>query len=121
MKIVLGLTFLLSSFTASAGFIHPMDFDNSESQQKEVIDHIKGKVKADYCEGAIDMCQESMLRMMEKQNLSAFKKLTQATNRKILDQVISDYCRSDINMCNYDIINMMYNQNLKASHEELSW
>lgn len=121
MRITLGPTFMLASFTASAGFVNPMDFDGSEAKKQEVLDFIQKRVKADYCDGAIDMCQESMLRMMEKQNLTAFKKLTQATDRKILNQVISDYCRSGIDMCNYETINMMYNQNLKASHEKLAW
>lgn len=118
------LAALLITFTplfAQAGFIHPMDFDGSEAQKQEVIKYIKDRVHRDYCEGGLDMCQPTTLRMMEDQNLSSFKKATQATDRKIMDRVIKDYCQGDIDMCNYGTILMMYQQNLKASKKELSW
>lgn len=106
---------------ALAKFIHPMDFDGSDAQKQEVIDYIQTKVKENYCEGPIDMCQESMLRMMEKQNLKAFKQASEATDRTIMDQVVNDYCHSGIDMCDYNTINMMYQQNLKAAGEKLEW
>ena len=67
------------------------------------------------------MCQPTTLRMMEQQNLSAFKKLTKAQDRKVLDRVIKDYCDGGLDMCNYTTIEMMYQQNLKASGEQLTW
>lgn len=121
MKLVLGATLLFSAMTANAAFIHPMDFDGSEAQKQEVIEYIQSKVKADYCEGGIDMCRDTTLRMMEKSNLNAFKQLTQAKNRKIMDKVIKDYCKSGLDMCSYATIRMMYNKNLKASDEKLTW
>lgn len=121
MKNMLGFVLLTATFYANAGFVNPMDFDGSEAQKQEVIDFIQTQVKKDYCEGAIDMCQDTTLRMMEKQNLNAFKKLTQANNKKILDKVIVDYCEGAIDMCNYSTLSMMYDQNLKASNETLSW
>lgn len=121
MRVVLAAAALSLSFAANADFVHPLDFDGSEAQKQEVLDYIVSRVKADYCDGELDMCQESNLRMMEKSNLKAFKQLTQATNRKILDKVIEDYCNSELDMCSYTNLNMMYNSNLKASGEKLEW
>lgn len=104
-----------------AKFINPMEFDGSEAQKNEVIQYIKDRVHKDYCEGALDMCQESTLRMMERENLDAFKQATQAKDKKIMDKVIKDYCHSALDMCNYSTINMMYNENMKASKESLQW
>lgn len=104
-----------------ADFIHPMDFDGSDQQKAAVVEFIKKTVKKDYCESGIDMCQESTLRMMEQQNLEAFKKATKATDRKIMDRVIKDYCNSGVDMCNYTTIQMMYEQNLQASQKKLEW
>jgi hypothetical protein len=120
MKKWLFTLMLFNSMVCSAATIlNPMDFDGSEAQKKQVIDFITATVKKDYCE-KIDMCQESTLRMMEKQNLDAFKEATKATDRKIMDSVIRDYC-DKIDMCNYGTIWMMYKQNLKASTKTLSW
>lgn len=121
MKILIGAAVLFSSFAANAGFVHPMDFDGSEAQKQEVIQYIQGKVKAAYCEGQLDMCQPTTLRMMEQQNLKAFKKLTEATDRKVMDRVIKDYCKGSIDMCNYSTIQMMYNKNVKADTQKLTW
>lgn len=121
MKKVIGLAFLLTSTSALAGFVHPLDFDGSEPQKQEVISYIKDRVKADYCDGKIDMCQPTTLRMMENENLEAFKKLTKASDRKILDRVIKDYCKRGLDMCTYSTIAMMYEENAKADKQELSW
>lgn len=107
--------------TASTSLLHPMDFDGSQEHKDQAINFIKKRVEKDYCEGAIDMCQPSTLRMMEQQNLKAFKKSTQATNRQIMDKVISDYCNGAVDMCNYTTIQMMYEKNFKASQQELNW
>jgi len=107
------------SHTSEAKFIHPLDFDGSDIQKKEVIAYIQNRAKKDYCK-TLDMCQETILRMMEKENLEAFKRLTRATDRKILDRAVHDYCGA-IDMCTYQMVEMMYNENLKKSTEELSW
>lgn len=112
---------LVISNHSMAGFIHPMDFDGSEAQKQEVIEYIKAKVRKDYCDSGIDMCQNSTLRMMESENLSAFKQATKVTNREVMDRVIKDYCESGIDMCNYQNLLMMYNENEKAGKEQLSW
>lgn len=120
-KLLFTLALLMMPWFCHAGFVHPMDFDGSEAQKKEVIEFIKDTVKRDYCDGALDMCDHSTLRMMEEQNLSAFKKATQAEDRKIMDRVIKDYCNSTIDMCSYDNLLMMYQENLKASKKDLTW
>lgn len=119
MKKTLLLLIVLFPLHALADFIHPMDFDGSKAQKSRVIQIIKAKVKKDYCD-TLDMCQPSTLRMMEQENLNAFKEATQATNRKIMDRVIKDYCYT-IGMCDYSTILMMYKENLKASKKELEW
>ena len=120
-KLCLAAGLLMISSNSMAEFIHPMDFDGSEAQKQEVIEYIKAKVRKDYCDSGKDMCQNSPLRMMESENLSAFKLATKATNREVMDRVIKDYCESGIDMCNYQNILMMYKENEKAGKEELSW
>jgi hypothetical protein len=120
MKILFVFLVFLS-VNAFADFIHPMDFDGSDAQKQRVIQIIKSRVKKDYCEGTIDMCQDTTLRMMENQTLKAFKQASQATNRKIMDRVIKDYCSGAIDMCSYITIMMMYRQNLQASQKKLDW
>ncbi|AGN34147.1 hypothetical protein VPPG_00022 [Vibrio phage VD1] len=120
MKKLVGITLALFSFSAAADFVHPMDFDGSDAQKAEVIQFIKDTVRHDYCE-KIDMCNDSTLRMMEQENLNAFKKATKATDRKIMDRVIQDYCNGMVDMCSYANIMMMYEENAKASKQELSW
>ena len=118
-KLLLLVIFSLINTNAFAGFVHPMDF--KLSQKNEVIEFIKEGVRKDYCNGMVDMCNNSTLRMMEKENLNAFKELTKAKNREIMNRVIKDYCNSSINMCSYSNILMMYEENLRASQKELEW
>lgn len=121
MKKLLFFTFLFASLSAFADFVHPMDFDGSEAQKKRVIKIIKERVRKDYCNSELNMCQETTLRMMENENLRAFKQSTKAKNRRIMDRVIKDYCYSGLDMCNYSTIFMMYQENLKASQQSLKW
>ena len=114
------ITIALFSANAAAAFIHPMDFDGSENQRKQVIDYIKSIVHDEYCK-KLDMCTPSTLRMMERSNLKAFKQLTTAKNRKLLDRMIRDYCHSSIRVCSYTSIKMMYAHNLSASEQKLEW
>lgn len=118
MKKIL-LLILASCFTArAADFVHPLKFDGSDEQKQATIEYIKERVQQDYCE-AINVCDESVLKMIEQENLSAFKRLTSATNSKILERTINDYC--SLGFCDYDTIELMYSENLKASKKELSW
>ena len=121
MKNSLLLLVLILPISALSEFIHPMDFDGSELQKEAIIKTIKDRVKKDYCESGLDMCQATTLRMMERENLRSFKKATKAKNRLIMDRAIFDYCNSALDMCNYSTIWMMYQENLKASQKSLSW
>lgn len=60
------------------------------------------------------------LRMMEKTNLDTFKKLTEATDKKLLKKVIRTCC-DQIDMCTYQNLQMMYDRDLDASKQNLSW
>jgi len=111
---------LFSANAAAAAFVHPMDFDNSKSQKKQVVDYIKSVVNHEYC-SKMDMCTPATLRMMERSNLNAFKELTTAKNRKLMDRMINDYCRSSLRACSYTTIKMMYAHNLSASKQQLEW
>lgn len=119
-KILLTALFLFPA-VCSAKFINPMEFDGSEAQKSEVIEYIKDRVYKDYCESELKMCQDSVLRMMERENLDAFKEASQAKDERIMGQVINDYCDSGLDMCNYSTINMMYKENLNSSKESLKW
>lgn len=121
MKKIILLTMCIISPLACAKFVNPVKFDGSEAQKKEAIQFIKDRVKKVYCEGPVDMCQPATLRMMEQQNLSAFKEAVQATDKKIMQQVVDTYCKGALDMCDYTTINMMYKQNLQASKKDLEW
>ena len=107
--------------TASADFLHPLDFDDSDAQKEKVVSIIKESTRQTYCKSGVDLCQASTLRMMENNEMKAFKKLTTATDRKLMDQVIATYCKGPVDMCNYSTISMMYNSEMKASQKELTW
>jgi hypothetical protein len=119
MKITL-LTLVLFVFSLSLfsqSFISPIGFVENETNKQKVIAYIEKQVKEDY--SAIGMNDPSTLRMMEKENLDAFKKLTKVSNTTLLKEVIKTYC--EIGMCNYSTILMMYNEQNKASKETLEW
>ena len=109
-----------SAAFAESKFIHPHDFKGTKEEQQAVTSYIKEKVKKDY--SAIGMDDPLTLRLMEKQNLDAFKKLVKdAKDKQILDLVIEKYCDSMLDMCNYSTIWLMYNQQNSASKQELEW
>ena len=114
---ILAGVFLMCSTCLATDLIHPLDFKGTDVEKEAVIKYIKETVKATYSK--IGMDNPSTLRMMEKNHLDCFKKLTKATNRKLLDKVIKTYC--NIGMCHYNTILMMYNEQLKASKESLKW
>jgi hypothetical protein len=120
MKKLITLSLIVISMNVNAGFVHPMDFNGTNAQKNEVINYVKARVKHDYCDSGLDMCQNTTLRMMENENLKAFKAATKATNRSVMDRVIQDYC-GDVDMCSYTNILMMYNENMKAGSTSLSW
>lgn len=98
-------------------FVSPINYVDNEENRQKVIAFIKKQVKDDYT--AIDMGDALTLRMMEEENLKAFKELVKVKNKTLLKEVIKTYC--EIGMCNYSTILMMYKEQEKASNETLSW
>jgi hypothetical protein len=115
--IVFLIAILFPLCSTATDLIHPLDFKGAQKERAEVIEQIKVSVNQTYSQ--IGMDDPATLRMMEKEELNSFKKLTKVENRKLLDRVIQQYC--NIGMCNYNTILMMYNEQNKASKEELSW
>jgi len=109
--------FVFASSLFSQSFVSPMGFVENETNKQKVIAYIKKQVKEDY--SAIGMDDPSTLRMMENENLDAFKKLTKVSNTTLLKKVIKTYC--EIGMCNYSTILMMYIEQNKASKKTLEW
>tara|TARA_R110002073_G_scaffold270447_3_gene433801 strand:+ start:54 stop:413 length:360 start_codon:yes stop_codon:yes gene_type:complete len=117
-KLILSFGFLLlTSALFAQSFISPIGFVSNETNKQKVISFIKKQVKEDYSK--IGMDDPATLRMMENENLNAFKKLTTKSNTTLLRKVIKTYC--DIGMCNYSTILMMYEEQNKASKETLKW
>ena len=77
---------LLSSNLVAQSFVTPINFVPTESNKQKVISFIKKQVKDDY--SAIGMDDPSTLRMMEEENLKAFKELTEVTNTPLLKKQI---------------------------------
>ena len=115
-KTTIALFVMLSTIFAGT-LIHPLDFTGIDKEKISLIEFIEKNVEETYC--AIGMCQASILRMMEEEELKAFKELTTVKNRSLLDSVIATYC--GIGMCNYSTILMMYNEEKSASNKSLQW
>ncbi len=115
LSVLLSLLFSVPAF--AAGFVNPIGFEPTEANKTAVVEYVKQNVKQEYSK--IGMDSESTLRMMEKQNLNAFKKLLGAQDKGVLARVIKQYC--GIGMCNYVTIHMMYEQEMKAKGQSLQW
>lgn len=121
-RMILAVALSVVALSASAaGFIHPLDFNGTEAQKQQVIRYIENRVRATYCDGMLDMCQPTTLRMMERENLKAFKQLSEADDRGVMNEVIRTYCDGMLDMCDYTTLLMMYQENARASKETLSW
>jgi len=115
-KLIILLLFIpLLSFGQS--YVSPIGFENNDFNKNKVIKYVEYEVKKTY--SAIGMDNASTLRMMEKENLNAFKELLKAKNKSILKRVEKTYC--DIGMCNYSTILMMYKEESKAANQSLEW
>ncbi len=118
MKKIIFFTLAVVSLNClSENLIHPLDFGETNIEKNKVISFIKETVNKTYT--AIGMGDPLTLRMMEKEELKSFKKLTKIKNRELLDSVISQYC--NIGMCNYNTIFMMYREQSSASKRDLEW
>ena len=104
---------------------HPIDFKGSEQEKKNIISFIEKNVNEIYCENEMlkSMCTNSLLRMMEDEELTSFKKLTKAKEELILNNVIQTYCMNSMleDMCMYTTILMMYEEEVRASGKKLTW
>ena len=104
---------------------HPIDFKGSEQEKKNIISFIEKNVNKIYCENEMleSMCTNSLLRMMEDAELTAFKKLAKAKEEAILNNVIQTYCMNSMleDMCMYSTILMMYEEEVRASGKKLTW
>ena len=101
----------------SQSFVSPINFVADDVNKQKVIDFIQKQVKDDYT--AVGMGDASTLRIMEEENLNAFKELTKVENKTLLASVIKSYC--EIGMCNYSTILIMYREQEKASKKSLEW
>lgn len=116
-SILLATLIIASTYSNASDFFYPSKFDGSSSHKSQVISFIKGNVHETY--SAIGMGDPVTLRMMEKEELNAFKRLTKVDNKPLLSRVIKQYC--DIGMCNYSTIYMMYKEQNQASSAQLTW
>ena len=126
MKILLTFFFLFcSSNIFGKDIIDPLSFSGSQSEKNAVISFIERDVKKTYCENELleSMCTNSILRMMEEEELQSFKKLIYAKNKNILNKVINSYCNNSLleSMCTYTIILMMYEEEVTAAGKKLDW
>jgi len=121
--IVLGLLWCNVGFAKNIP--NPIDFKGSEQEKKKIITFIEKNVYEIYCENEMlkSMCTNSLLRMMEEEELNSFKKLTKAKEEVILNNVIQTYCMNSMleGMCMYSTILMMYEEEVKASGKKLTW
>lgn len=108
---------LVSSLAFGASFVDPGAFKGSASEKEQVVAWIKYNIKEEY--SAIGMDDAMTLRMMETEDLNAFKELTQVDDKELLKRVIKDY--TSIGMDTYNVIWMMYQEQKKASNKTLSW
>lgn len=117
-KCLLVLMCLLMSAPAfGADFVSPIGFEPTEANKRAVVEYIKQDVKRTYTQAGMN--SESVHRMMENENLNAFKQLLGAKDKGVLARVIKQYC--GVGMCNYSTILMMYNEEMKAKGQSLSW
>jgi len=117
MKKIILLITIISGFGFATSFVSPINFSGSQAEKDRVVDYIKKDVKRTYSQ--IGMDDPMTLRMMEKENLDAFKELLSVKNTSLLQRVITQYC--NIGMCNYTTIKMMYYEQNKASTKKLTW
>ena len=117
MKKIFLLLLLIPFVSFGQSYVSPVAFQNNDYNKNKVIQYIKYDVKKTY--SAIGMDNPTTLRMMEQENLNAFKELLSAKNKTLLKKVEKTYC--DIGMCNYSTILMMYKEEANAASKSLEW
>jgi hypothetical protein len=108
---------LMSSLAFSASLVNPNNFKGTQKEKNAVVAWIKQNIKEEY--SAIGMDNPSTLRMMETEDLNAFKNLTQVKDKALLEEVIKTY--SSIGMDSYNTFWMMYQEEEKAKSSSLNW
>ena len=125
INLIMLFLLLFSSTVFAKEIINPLTFSGSQSEKNAVISFIETNVEEMYCGNELleSMCTNSLLRMMEEEELSSFKKLTNAKNPKILKNVINTYCYDSFleGFCNYTMILMMYEEEASAAGKKLEW
>ena len=105
-----------SSF-AQGEFIHPLDFRDTPEQRERVLQYIVSSVEQQCTE--LGIADFATRRAVEEGELEAFKTLTQARNRVILNRVINECLRLGIS--DYATILAVYEKEVDASEESLKW
>lgn len=102
---------------AQSEFVHPLDFRDTPEQRRVVLQYIVSSVEEQCMKLGIE--DLATRRAVEEGELEAFKTLTQATSRQILDRVIAECHRLDI--YDYATILAVYEGELEASRKSLEW
>lgn len=107
----------LSLAPTQTKFIHPLDFNGSKGEKDKVISYIEELVENQMA--LIGMESNVVSREMEEAELVAFKKLTKAKDRKLLNNLISQL-RYTGNI-SYIVLEQMYDYEISASDKKLEW
>ena len=115
------LLFLAAAVQAAPStYVDPLSFDGSDAQKAAVLSHIEKIVHKEYCEG-LGQCSPTTLRVMEEEELRAFKALaSRDIDRKLFGIVYKDFCVA-IGDCAYSTLAMMYRMEQRASEKKLQW
>lgn len=100
-------------FAYPSGFIHPLNFDDSEEQKKQVLIYIQNTILHDYCGPQSESCHSSIIVIEREENLKAFYELVLITNKEYLNKIIDEYCNSEFFRCTYS--------NLLSAYKEILW
>lgn len=92
IKILIAFSIITFNFNANAlyGFVHPLEFRNTEIEREKVEAQIKNQVNEKYNKLGLGDVDEIMLR--EQEELIAFIQLMKIENRVALDASIKKAC-----------------------------
>lgn len=110
-KLILTTAAIITTAVAFAqSFVNPIGYIDSETNRQQVVAYIHRNVTETYAK--IGMNDRSRLRMIEDENLEAFKKLIQVKDTELLGQVIRDYSKTG--RCDYSTFWMVYQEKEKG-------
>lgn len=121
MLIVLSIIFTSISSYALSNFVHPLDFVNTESDRKKVVEQIKKQVNEKYNKFGIGNFEE--IKAKQQEELDAFILLTGVESRRDLDASIKKACSPSmaISNCGYVQILNAYNEFSNKAKADLQW